>query len=463
MKEEGGKMIELQKQDKSMKCPVFSGGLMQLKKVIEEIQVFMTKLKKRNVVKLFLSRNKIADQFNCFSERLDTLQNTVHLGVSVEMIGMVGRVIDDTQMNPLAGLGESFQKSKKVLNQRIDEDRDDEVKDNQELLEKMKGNPGGREIDLEKAQKDLEEAAKWLPPSKSGYSVDQIKIIKQENLKFEAKIGAGSMGTVYKATFNRYDVAVKKLQPQRSANIREVKRALRKEAENLKRFDSNNVVRLWGLCEEKDGPTSTLMIIMEYMKRGTLKETLQTLDKKEGRDNIDWSRRVHMALGGALGLYRIHSMVPPMLHCCIDSKKFLVDRSYEVKIADLGFVHTRTSSGKNHEKRSIGYSAPEHMMNSSTPYDERSEIFSFGVVMWEIVTCKEPYDKLKSDDDIPYYMVEKEKAEQVPDLPNLPCKFKDLINKCRSRNTERDLRPSAADLVENLQYIENSIDDQDDN
>ncbi|XP_072043519.1 mixed lineage kinase domain-like protein [Amphiura filiformis] len=272
------------------------------------------------------------------------------------------------------------------------------------------------------------------------------------------------MGTVFKATFNRHDVAVKKLQPQRSANIRDVKRALRKEAENLKKFDSNNVVRLWGLCEKKDGPTSTLMIIMEYMQRGTLKETLVTLNEKEGTNHINWSRRVHMALGGALGLYRIHSMVPPMLHCCIDSKKFLVDRFYEVKIADLGFVHTRTSSGKNKEKRSIGYSAPEHMMDASTPYDERSEIFSFGVVMWEIVTCKEPYENLKSDDDLPHYMVKKEEAEQVPDLPNLPGKFKDLINKCRCRKTERDLRPSAAgtDLVEKLQDIEKSIDDQDD-
>ncbi|XP_072043558.1 mixed lineage kinase domain-like protein isoform X2 [Amphiura filiformis] len=187
------------------------------------------------------------------------------------------------------------------------------------------------------------------------------------------------------------------------------------------------------------------MIIMEYMKRGTLKETLETLHKQEGRDNIDWSRRVHMALGGALGLFRIHSMVPPMLHCCVDSKKFLVDRSYEVKITDVGFAHTRSSSGKNHETRSIGYSAPELVMSKRHPYDSRSEIFSFGVVMLEIATCKEPN---KDDDEL---------TEQVPDLSNLPEKYMALVNRCRDK--ERDLRPMAVDLVEELQHIENDLDE----
>ena len=80
--------------------------------------------------------------------------------------------------------------------------------------------------------------------------------------------------------------------------------------------------------------STTLMIVMEYMSRGTLQAALQKLHKKEGTDNINWVRRVHMALGGALGLYRIHSMQPnAMLHCSIDSTKFLVDRNFEVKVS----------------------------------------------------------------------------------------------------------------------------------
>ena len=74
------------------------------------------------------------------------------------------------------------------------------------------------------------------------------------------------------------------------------------------------------------------MVVMEYMPRGTLREVLTHLHKTEGTGRINWTRRVHMALGGALGLYRIHSMRPPMLHSAIDSAKFLVDRSYEVKV-----------------------------------------------------------------------------------------------------------------------------------
>ena len=76
----------------------------------------------------------------------------------------------------------------------------------------------------------------------------------------------------------------------------------------------------------------TLMVVMEYMHNGTLREVLKDLHKSEGTARINWTRRVHMALGGALGLYRIHSMQPPMLHSAIDSTKFLVDRNYEVKV-----------------------------------------------------------------------------------------------------------------------------------
>ena len=86
------------------------------------------------------------------------------------------------------------------------------------------------------------------------------------------------------------------------------------------------------------------MIVMEYLERGTLQKTLQELDKTEGKSNIDWTRRVHMALGGALGLYRIHSMQPPMLHCCIDSKKFLVDKHYEVKVLYLHLLFFITAA-----------------------------------------------------------------------------------------------------------------------
>ncbi|XP_072043623.1 mixed lineage kinase domain-like protein [Amphiura filiformis] len=377
MKEERSKIIELQKQDSSLKCPVFSTALMQLRKVVADTESFIQKLKKRDFLRQFLRRNKITDQFNAFSERLDVLQNTVQFGVLVEMKKLMERLTDDPHNNPMEDIGKAFEKSRNVLKIRIDVDMEDEAKDKRELLEKVKGHQDKR-VELEDAQKDLQEAAKWLPASKSGYSVDSIKIIKREDLKFnrEDKLGEGSMGVVYKATFNLHKVAVKKLQPHRGVNIRDVKKVLRKEAENLKKFDSNNIVRLWGLCEEKGAETSSLMIIMEYMERGTLKETLNALHKKEGRDNIDWSRRVHMALGGALGLYRIHSMQPPMLHCCIGIKKFLVDRSYEVKIADVGFAHTRTSTGKDYETRTICYSAPEHLMNPHMKYDEHSEMYA---------------------------------------------------------------------------------------
>ena len=74
------------------------------------------------------------------------------------------------------------------------------------------------------------------------------------------------------------------------------------------------------------------MIVFEYMNRGTLRQFLDHA-KSNNLAEFSWSKRIHMALGGALGLYRIHSMTPPMLHCAIGSDKFLVNSSWEIKVS----------------------------------------------------------------------------------------------------------------------------------
>ena len=71
------------------------------------------------------------------------------------------------------------------------------------------------------------------------------------------------------------------------------------------------------------------MIVFEYMNEGTLR---QFLDHAKSNEEFTWSRRIQMALGGALGLYRIHSIEPPMLHCAIGSDKFLVNSNWEIKV-----------------------------------------------------------------------------------------------------------------------------------
>ena len=78
------------------------------------------------------------------------------------------------------------------------------------------------------------------------------------------------------------------------------------------------------------------MIVFEYMNKGTLRQFLDHMKANNFAD-FPWKRRIHMALGGALGLYRIHNMQPPMLHCAIGSDKFLVNSNWEIKVG----IHRR--------------------------------------------------------------------------------------------------------------------------
>ncbi|XP_072013782.1 mixed lineage kinase domain-like protein isoform X2 [Amphiura filiformis] len=471
MKDERQKIIALQKQDPPVRLPVFSKALVELKQVVQNAMDFIMKLQKMDTGAKLWKRKNITGQFNTFSERLDVLQNTVQFGVLVEMRGLMQRLLGEEQKmsETMKDMKKRLEGSKKEFRNRQDVDLDDDAQDTKALLAAVSSIQEGQErtsAGIERIEQKLEKLTLIVQQgpekaSSSGFRIEDVQIIKYHELSIKKEIGKGTMGIVYKAVYNKHKVAVKKLQPDIRADLVEVKKQLRKEAEHLKKFDSKNVVRLWGLCAEKDVGTdsTTLMIIMEFMDRGTLKDALQKLHKKEGTDNINWGRRVHMALGGALGLYRIHSMQPPMLHCAIDSTKLMVDKNFEVKISDVGFAHTRSSSGREHVKRAISYYAPEHLDNPNQRYDERSEMYGYGVVMWEIVSCLEPYAELKSDDEKMQYLMEKKEVEKVPSVKGLPKEFKSVINKCRK--IDRDLRLLSGELVDVLQRIEESLEESD--
>ena len=78
------------------------------------------------------------------------------------------------------------------------------------------------------------------------------------------------------------------------------------------------------------------MIVSEYMSRGNLRSLLQ--DYKDRPSDLSWERRIYMANGGALGLYRIHHLDPLMLLGDIGSDKFLVSSDYKLKVCTLLLV-----------------------------------------------------------------------------------------------------------------------------
>ncbi|XP_077863564.1 mixed lineage kinase domain-like protein [Saccoglossus kowalevskii] len=296
--------------------------------------------------------------------------------------------------------------------------------------------------DIKKKLDDLQLGTKTEHDRKTSQPSDELKIIGSKELKFKELIGEGRIGKVYKAVYNKHAVAVKQFTEESHGPL--LAKNLRAEAEKMKKFNAENVVRLFGICTE----TYSHLLVMEYMSEKDLRSVLDNPSKY----NLTWRRRLRMALESASGIYRIHNAEPPMLHRSISSSKFLVDEDLHIKISYCGFSLTR-SSARRHEssskKTTLKYIAPEHLNKISTEYTDKSEAYSYGIVMWEIATLKKPFDG-KTDSEVERYVCKQNKKEEIED-PDCPDKFGDLIDRCR--DCDPFLRPQFEEIVDTLSSI----------
>jgi len=131
-----------------------------------------------------------------------------------------------------------------------------------------------------------------------------------------------------------------------------------------------------------------IVIIMEFMARGSLYRIIhdKTVD-------LPWPRIRNMALDVARGMNYLHCSDPIIIHRDLKSHNLLVDEHFKVKVCDFGL----STMVKRHQDRftaltPVGtpcWTAPEVLRNES--YTERADVFSYGVVLWELVTREDPY------------------------------------------------------------------------
>ncbi|KAK7269163.1 hypothetical protein RIF29_21879 [Crotalaria pallida] len=213
-------------------------------------------------------------------------------------------------------------------------------------------------------------------------SSEILNCIKESNI-----IGMGGTGIVYKAEIHRphVTVAVKKL--WRSATDVEEGNDVLREVELLGRLRHRNIVRLLGYVHnERD-----VMMVCEYMPNGNLGTALH--GEQSARLLVDWVSRYNIALGVAQGLnYLHHDCHPPVIHRDIKSNNILLDANLEARIADFGLA--RMMIHKNETVSmvagSYGYIAPEY--GYTLKVDEKIDIYSYGVVLLELITGKMPLD-----------------------------------------------------------------------
>ncbi|KAK1428440.1 hypothetical protein QVD17_17274 [Tagetes erecta] len=214
-------------------------------------------------------------------------------------------------------------------------------------------------------------------------TTDVLNCIKESNV-----VGMGATGVVYKAEIQRANtvVAVKKLWSTKSdIELGSSAGDFVGEVNVLGKLRHRNIVRLLGFLHND----TNAMIVYEYMENGSLGEALHG----QGQLLVDWVLRYKIAVGVAQGLaYLHHDCHPPVIHRDVKPNNILLDCNLEARIADFGLARMMVKKNETVSMvaGSYGYIAPEY--GYTLKVDEKSDVYSYGVVLMELITGRRPVD-----------------------------------------------------------------------
>lgn len=276
-------------------------------------------------------------------------------------------------------------------------------------------------------------------------------------------IGQGAFGKVHRAVWNETPVAVKILtnwNPDSSTVLLEsqieksreetILSMLETEADILSSLRHPNIVQFIGICAEPP------CIVSEYCERGSLCNLLKSA-RVEDKFLPTWEMCLKMMTDAATGILYLHSRSKPIIHCDLKSSNILVDSDYRIKICDFNLSSlvegssTGSSLGAAHNPRWL---APETLGGEG--YSKESDVYAFGIVMWEMLTRSIPWSDLKQWD-----IVTLVRDGARPPVPNFwevrdsvgkECTYFDeyvtLMTSCWSQNPYD--RPTFAEIVREL-------------
>ncbi|CAI0394063.1 unnamed protein product, partial [Linum tenue] len=201
------------------------------------------------------------------------------------------------------------------------------------------------------------------------------------------KLGEGGFGSVYWGKTNDgLQIAVKKLKAMNSKA--EMEFAV--EVEVLGRVRHKNLLGLRGYC----AGTDQRLIVYDYMPNLSLLSHLH--GQFAGEVQLDWKRRMKVAIGSGEGLlYLHHEVTPHIIHRDIKASNVLLDSNFDPLVADFGFaklIPDGVSHMTTRVKGTLGYLAPEYAMWGKV--SESCDVYSYGILLLELVTGRKPIEKL---------------------------------------------------------------------
>lgn len=253
------------------------------------------------------------------------------------------------------------------------------------------------------------------------------------------KIGEGGMAHVYKARcrlLNR-TVAVKVLKPEFS-NDEEFLEKFKNEAQSAASLNQQNIINIYDVGQEND----ISYIVMEYVDGENLKDLIHKKGALPKELMLLISKQI------ALALEEAHSK--KIVHRDIKSQNIMLTKNNVVKVADFGIakaVSSSTITAVGSIMGSVHYFSPEQARGGYV--DERSDIYSLGIVMYEMITGKLPFDG-----DTPVNIALKHIQEEIlfEDNDDISAEIKDVIRKATQKSADRRYK-CVSDLIQDLDYV----------
>ncbi|KAL5778367.1 hypothetical protein ACOSP7_011293 [Xanthoceras sorbifolium] len=279
-----------------------------------------------------------------------------------------------------------------------------------------------------------------------------------QNFRQVNLIGEGGFGKVYKGRLESGQVvAVKQLNHEGLQGHQE----FIVEVLMLSLLHNNNLVKLIGYCTAGD----QRLLVYEYMPMGSLEDHLYDLEP--GREPLSWSTRMKIAVGAARGLEYLHCKAnPPVIYRDLKSANILLDIDFNPKLSDFGLAKLGPVGDNTHVSTRVmgtyGYCAPEYAMSGKLTL--KSDIYSLGVVLLELITGRKAMDASKRHGEqnlvawARQYLKDQKKFFYLAD-PLLQGRFpRRCLNyaiaiTAMCLNEEANFRPLISDIVVALEYL----------
>ncbi|MCO5593659.1 hypothetical protein L7F22_047675 [Adiantum nelumboides] len=234
------------------------------------------------------------------------------------------------------------------------------------------------------------------------------------------------------------------------------------EVDYLGELHHSNLVNLIGYCSEGEHR----LLVYEFMEKGSLEQHLF-----RRATPLPWTTRMKIALGAAKGLAFLHGRDPPIIFRDFKTSNILLDNDYTAKLSDFGLARDGPQGDKSHVSTRVmgtyGYAAPEYVMTGHLT--ARSDIYSFGVVLLELLTGRRSMDKSRPSGQHNLvewarpFLGDKKKVIWVVD-PNLNgiyspkgvTKASGLAARCLARDPRA--RPSMQQVLDVLALLQNPTD-----